>query len=528
MNKLKIFRNLGLPILFLVLGGLIVVSLLLGGIGVGLGQIQAASNSPSCWEYDQTTNRYSQSNCQIRGTVVNDCLIIDKTFAVCSGLSSPNTGAQATPTFLGPPIREDCSLLERIFSVCKLPPRASSGSTPSPTATASTQPSAGDSSCSLLDRIFGLCATPTPTATPTQNTADCALYSDCEDSQLVFRMVGIITPLKDRVVGKPIQIKVSIHDSYIGRQDSSGKAKPLRVPQECVHASFGDNNKAYFDDSHGPAWYYDTGYSTAEADGCEPGVFVDDRYARPEDNILTYTWSKSGQFIVRGRFLSPLKAGATSNEDKLTIQISGTPQSQVLCNDTPNLAASLGADSPVARQLSSARVNQEVELTKVELTSQNSGWITQLIVLPQLQSTVFNYANDWKSFGVYDASGTKIGEVPTVVQLRNRLGQSMGSESSLVETNGNKESWLIKNTPPRLPTIQGSIWNRTPIRIAIRPTELRVGQTIKLSLRGVLGNGSGHISINKWNLNFAGATCYGGPNLIAQPGIIYGNWITLP
>lgn len=118
---MKTLSNLGLPALFLVLGGLIVVSLLLGGIGVGLGQIWAASNSPSCWEYDQSTNRYSQSNCQIRGTIVNDCLVIDRTFAVCSGLSSPNTDAQATPTFLGPPTREGCTLLQRIFSVCVRP-----------------------------------------------------------------------------------------------------------------------------------------------------------------------------------------------------------------------------------------------------------------------------------------------------------------------------------------------------------------------------------------------------------------------
>ena len=519
------FLNVGFPALFLVLGGLLVVSLLLSG-SLGLGQIRAASNSPSCWNYDQTADNWTQTDCGLRGDIVNNCLVIDGGFAICNGTGSPNINAALQQSTDG-----SCSsrsgtwqdVFNRIFGLCS---GSSVGSSPVPTASPLAQASSDDPNCSLLDRIFGSCAI--PTLTPSQNTSDCALYSDCEDSQLVFRIVEIITPPKDRVVGKQIEIKVSIRDGYIGAQNSSGKVRPLRVPQECVQASFGDNNKAYFDDTHGPAWYYDSGYSTAEADGCEPGVFVDDRYARPEDNILRYVWGKGGQFIIRGRFLSPLKSGATSNESKLVIQISGNPQSQIVCNDETNLLASLAADSPVSRQITPARLNQEVELTKIELEAQNDGWITQIILLPQLQSTVFNYANDWKSFGVYDANGTKIGEVPTVVPLRNRQGQSMGSETSLVETNGNKESWLIKHMPPRLPTIQGSIWNRTPIRIAIRPIWLKPGQTAQLSLRGVLGLGPLGTSVNKWNLNFAGTTCYGGPNLVTQPVIIYGNQVTLP
>ena len=109
--KLKSINNVRFPALFLVLGGLLVVSLLLSG-SLGLGQIRAASNSPSCWNYDQTADNWTQTDCGLRGNIVNNCLVIDGGFAICNGTASLVGDTSASQA-----ITTQRSLYDRIFDI---------------------------------------------------------------------------------------------------------------------------------------------------------------------------------------------------------------------------------------------------------------------------------------------------------------------------------------------------------------------------------------------------------------------------
>src|SRR3989338_10472802 len=119
--KLKSINNVRFPVLFLVLGGLLVVSFWLGGIGINLGQVGAASNSPSCWNYDQTADNWTQTDCGLRGNIVNNCLVIDGGFAICNGTASLVGDTSASQA-----ITTQRSLYDRIFDIWPSPLAVSS------------------------------------------------------------------------------------------------------------------------------------------------------------------------------------------------------------------------------------------------------------------------------------------------------------------------------------------------------------------------------------------------------------------
>lgn len=163
MSKLKKIHSLSFPILVMVLGTLIVVNMLFTAKGLSLGQSSADTDSPSCWSFDQASNKWNQTDCQIRGDVVNNCLLLERVFGICNGTDSPNVSAvsqQTTGTQCASRSGTWQDVFNRIFGLCTT---STAVVTSSPTPSVTPTPTCVQVQTNPPQT---LCATPQPSPTP--------------------------------------------------------------------------------------------------------------------------------------------------------------------------------------------------------------------------------------------------------------------------------------------------------------------------------------------------------------------------